>query len=91
MNDIKEACELVLKKNPNKIIKCILEFDEVYQFTLANENEELNELCMYDKTPTVKKDTFEYLGELEPFDAYFMGDFKKVDLPKTEENKLSSL
>jgi len=85
MDDLKKACLIVLENNPGQYIQCILEYEDVYEFTMVDNGKEPNGLIMFDTFPAVEKGTLKYLGRLEAFDQHFKGDYKKLDIPDIEE------
>ena len=40
MDDLKKACLIVLDNNPGQYIQCILEYEDVYEFTMIDNGKE---------------------------------------------------
>ncbi len=61
MDDLKKACLIVLDNNPGQYIQCILEYEDVYEFTMVDNGKEPNEPIMFNTFPAVEKGTLFFI------------------------------
>ena len=77
MISLRDACELVLKDNPECYISCVNEYEKVYEFIVLGKGIRIEDYGLMLSTIAVEKETGVYLGWISIADPLYDGPYKQ--------------